>query len=280
MIGASRDLVLVIAGGLLLAAAFLACAENRTPSGEEVTPPLFDCLPNLDGQLDASELPLTLGLEADYFVSPDGTAVDLSGSVDSEGRRVWDFTSATTSDERIAIAAEPIAGKWYESPMSGATFVIPQDSGGLDGAYIRDERGLSIVGLASSEENPPGGRTLLVYEQPVLVLRFPVIPEQAFSAAADIAGGTLNGLPYNGTDTYDVTVDGIGRAELPDVTFTQSYRVRTDVEVAPAVGGVTTTRRQVSFFFECFGEVVRATSRANEPNADFANAAEVRRFAL
>ena len=35
---------------------------------------------------------------------------------------------------------------------------------------------------------------------------------------------------------------------------------------------------QISFLFECFGEVARATSQPNETNQDFTTAAEVRRF--
>jgi hypothetical protein len=67
---------------------------------------------------------------------------------------------------------------------------------------------------------------------------------------------------------------------LPHLTFTDAYRVRTKVTVEPAVGGVTVTRRQVSFLFECFGEVARATSRDDEALEDFTQAAEVRRFSL
>ena len=89
--------------------------------------------------------------------------------------------------------------------------------------------------------------------------------------------GTLRGLPYAGKDTYEVTADGVGEAVLPSLTFTQAHRVRTKVTVAPAVGA-STSRRQVSLFFECFAEVVRATSKADESELDFATAAELRRI--
>jgi hypothetical protein len=36
--------------------------------------------------------------------------------------------------------------------------------------------------------------------------------------------------------------------------------------------------RQTSFFFECFGEVARATSQPNETQDDFTTAAELRRL--
>jgi len=73
------------------------------------------------------------------------------------------------------------------------------------------------------------------------------------------------------------TDDAIGTMILPDFTFTQVHRVRTNLTNAPVVGATSTTR-QVSFIFECFGEVARATSQTNEPNVDFTTAAEQRRL--
>jgi hypothetical protein len=45
----------------------------------------------------------------------------------------------------------------------------------------------------------------------------------------------------------------------------------------PAAGQTQVTR-QVSFMFECFGEIARATSLPGETNDDFTTAAEIRRF--
>ena len=44
--------------------------------------------------------------------------------------------------------------------------------------------------------------------------------------------------------------------------------------------GASVSRRQVSFLFECFGEVARATSRDDEQAVDFTTAAEVRRLGM
>jgi hypothetical protein len=44
--------------------------------------------------------------------------------------------------------------------------------------------------------------------------------------------------------------------------------------------GIPTTRRQVGFLTECYGEVARATSENNEPTEDFTRAAELRRVGL
>ena len=91
--------------------------------------------------------------------------------------------------------------------------------------------------------------------------------------------GVVQGLPYAGRDTYQIEVSGAGELVLPDVTFTQVLRVRTHLTAQPAVGA-SRSQWQVSFLFECFGEVARATSRDGETAADFTTAAEVRRFGL
>ena len=90
---------------------------------------------------------------------------------------------------------------------------------------------------------------------------------------------TVRGLPYAGRDTYQVSVDASGRLELTDLTFTQVLRVRTQLTVEPAVGA-TVTRRQVSWMFECFGEVARAVSLDGELQEDFTTTSELRRLGL
>jgi hypothetical protein len=44
------------------------------------------------------------------------------------------------------------------------------------------------------------------------------------------------------------------------------------------VGPPPNTQRQVSFLFECFGEIGRATAQPKETNDDFTTAAEIRRL--
>jgi len=51
--------------------------------------------------------------------------------------------------------------------------------------------------------------------------------------------------------------------------------MRTRVTVSPAVGSST---RQVSFFAECFAEVMRATSLNDEESANFTVAQQLRRL--
>jgi hypothetical protein len=108
-------------------------------------------------------------------------------------------------------------------------------------------------------------------------LTFPIQPGTEFVSTGVIVNGTLRGLPYAGQDVYAVKVDGIGELVLPALTFTEVHRVRTHATVQPSVGA-STSRRQVSFFFECFAEVARATSRADEAEENFTIASELRRL--
>ena len=79
--------------------------------------------------------------------------------------------------------------------------------------------------------------------------------------------------------TYTISDDATGEVILPDLTFTQAHRIRQKVTINPAAGQTVVTY-QTSFYFECFGEVARATSQVNETNPDFTTAAEVRRLGL
>ena len=277
-----RDITLLVAGAWLAYAA-CGCGENQThPSSVDGGTPSVDCLPDLDGVIEAHELPVALELSVEFFVSASGSnpSVDVAGTV-AGGQRLWDMKGEDASDETIAFQAAHLSGAWYASSFPGGHFALATErDGAIDAIYRKDDTGLWLLGLASHDESPAGGQTLLPYGNPVALFRFPMAPGDSFTESGTIVGGTLDGLPYNGTDTYEVEVDGAGRLDLPYVSFTQAMRVRTRVVVAPAAGGVTTSRRQVSFIFECFGEVARVTSRPEEANRDFTTAAELRRFAL
>ena len=259
--------------------ALSACGENRTPAGASPGPGVLGCLPDLDGQIEARELAPALGASASYLLSPadQPRSVDVAGAPDEGGRRVWDFT-ANADDARVALGPRTIADRWYRASFPGATFVTPVDRDGkIEGVYSADEGGVWLHGVASSDAAPPEGKTLLVYDRAVAVLRFPVTPERAWTETGRITSGTVQGLPYVGEDRYEVRVDGGGRVVLPDVEVTQALRVRTLVTVTPAAGNPR-TRRQVQWMFECLGEVARVMSRDDEPAEDFTTALEVRRL--
>lgn len=242
----------------------------------------LSCTPNLDGKVDANEMKAALGIDARYRVSAAGTtvAVDIIGEVNSEGVRVWDWSANRPDDRAATFRAASISGRWYAASFEPGAFVVALDpAGSTEAIYRHDSQALWLLGTASALAKPPEGQTLLVYDAPVPLFRFPLAKGGKWTASAKISKGTLYGLPWAGQDSYAVQVDATGRLELPDLTLTQAHRVRIDTTVTPAIGP-SLSQRRVSFVFECLGEVARATSPYNEASADFTVANEQRRLGL
>lgn len=271
---------------LFTALVFTACGENRTiPSKEAYQPATvapLECVPNLDGKIDVTEIKAAIGIPVRYLASPPGLTrpVSLAGAVNGSGQRVWDL-SADYADDRVAtISAALITGQWFAASFPSAEFVAPLDLGGsVMGVYKNDGANLLLLGYASREEAPTLGKTLVVYTNPVAIFRFPLEVGKEWVTVGNVVNGTVRGLPFAGRDTYQVKVEASGRLDLPDVTFTQALRVRTTATIEPAVGS-TIVRKQVGWVFECFGEVARATAADNEPNDEFTTTAELRRLGL
>jgi hypothetical protein len=260
---------------LLALLALSGCAEHRSAPthGDYVAaePEPLACWPNLDGRIDSSEILTAYGETIRYLVTPYGVErpVNVAGTIDAAGGVAWDWATDYADDQVVRVVPSAVTDKWYAASFPGGQIVTPFDAAGRTESIARQD--------ASSLPDPPEGRTLLVYDTPVAVLRFPVAPGQTFVSAASVTNGEVRGLPYAGQDVYEVTVDAAGEIRLPQITFTQAHRVRTRVTVSPAVGS-STSRRQVSFFAECFAEVARATSLADEPEPDFTIAAEIWRL--
>ncbi len=283
----------------LLSLVLVACAaDNETlpiqhqPYDGGAAVPLA-CLPNLDGVVDARELAPTLEQYASFIVTPplpatatQGSYVNTAGTVSQEGKRVWDWSTDDASHLVAKLRAEPLADQWYANSFVGAHFALPSDlSGSLVGIYSHDDQALRLHGVASVLENPAEGKTLLVYEKPIDFFPFPLTLGKAWSQTGVVTNGTLRGLtPWSQEDVYEVSVDASGELRLPDFTFTQVLRVSTKVTVKPKAGSQQGySQRQVSFLFECFGEVARATSLlftedASDPGRDFTDAREIRRL--
>lgn len=261
---------------LVVALAATACDANLTPPAEP-PPPEAGCVPDRDGTITAAELPIALDLRADFYVGTD-VAVDLTGD-DAGGEHRWDLSVEREADDVVPLGAAPLADQWYAGSFPAGRFVTAAGDG-LDTIYSKDDAGLWLFGTASTEMNPAAGRTLVVYTTPVPVLRLPLTDGDHIAVTAPLPSATIDGLPFVGEDRYDIDVDGAGRLDLPYVRFSPVLRVRTHVVRAASSGGAQTSRRAVSFVFECFGEVARADSRPDEPAADFTTAATLRRFAL
>jgi hypothetical protein len=273
--------------GLLVA----ACGDNLThppdrdggaSTGSGTGGSAFSCLPNLDGQIDATELAPTFDIAVSYVLSPVGEdrAVNLAGKKDAKGAIAWDFSPDFATDKSLVLTATKVAGKWYASSFPAGDFASPVDTAGeLYGVYSATDKAISLLGVASVVEKPKKGKTLLVYDAPIDVYRFPMTPGLAWSTQANVVmGGMINGLAYSSTDTYDVKDAAIGGLALHDLTFEQVHKIETRVTLKPSVGPATQTTWQVGFVSECFGEVTRATSHIGETTANFTKAAELRRL--
>jgi hypothetical protein len=272
-----------------LAAACLVCSACGDPlpenqpdyeAYEPTAPQPLECVPNLDGRIEPSELTPQVGVPVRFLVSPAAQtrSVDLEGRELSSGRKVWDWSERIPSDREAIIEAEPVDGQWFADSFPSEAFVVPFDLGESTKAiYTRDQEALRLHGVASAEQDPPEGQTLIVYDAPVELYRFPIEPGKQWVSTGVVNDATVRGVPYAGRDIYEVEVAAIGRLELPNITFDEAHRVNTKVTVQPAAGQSVTTR-QTSFLFECFGEVARATSQEGEESVNFETATEVRRF--
>ncbi len=266
----------------------VACEDNKThpPSEnpyEAGTIAPLSCVPNLDGVIESSELQPALGVAATYRVNPAGTTrmVDVEGQVNGSGQLVWDWGASYANDQVATIEATSLQGKWYASSFPDGQFVTPFDAADtLEAVYSQDASGAYLYGLASKVQNPPEGETLWVYDSPVTLYAFPLKPGTSWTTTGNIRNGLVRGLNYAATDTYQGTDDATGQLILPDFTFTQAHRLRFVVKTTFSAGGPPQVNRQVSFLFECFGEVGRASSQMNEMNDDFTTAAEQRRLGM
>lgn len=283
---------------LTLASLTVGCDDTNLTwpdagSYESSAPAPLACIPNLDGAIEAYEMTPTLNQLASYRVSPplpadsqDGRLVDLAGTVDDSGRRVWDWSAPDPSDRNADISGRPLTDQWYAESFPAGEFTLAADaSGRLEGVYSHDEDGLRLHGIASAEPDPPEGRTLLVYEEPVIFLPFPLTLGKSWTQTGVVRDGTLQGLsPWSQDDVYESTIDASGELRLPDFTFTQVLRLYTKVTVKPKAGARDGyTQHQYSFLFECFGEVARVVSPLvydadRDPGKDFSVAHEVRRL--
>jgi hypothetical protein len=273
----------------------MGCGENTTPA---TTPedaradtgaqdpdtglPILTCLPNLDGKITAEEMQAVIGVSATYFVSAEGSApsVNLQGQDGPDGVKLWDFSARAASDAQVALAAQPLAGKWYADQFPTGDFVVAFDTAGtLEAIYRKDEQRFDLLGLASADPDPPRGRTLMVYQAPIMLYQFPIEVGQQWVASSTVVEATLNGLPYAGRDTYEVSVEAIGDIKLPELTFRKVLMARTRVTLQPSVG-VSVTQQQISFLFECYGEVARVTSAPGEQAEFFTQAQSLRRLGI
>jgi hypothetical protein len=230
--------------------------------------------------IEAAELTPATGIPVRYRVTASGSTVDvnIAGQRDSSGNRVWDLSQTLEADREVQVVAVDTATRWYASEFPGGTFATPLDnSGNEEGIYEHRADGLYLHGFASVAAEPANTRTLMRYTQPVLLYPFPMELGDEWVAVGQVNNGTFRGLPYAGRDTYTSKVTDRGEVWLPSIQFQNVLQVKTSVQVEPAVGQ-STSRVQISWLFECYGEVMRAVSQSGETDLNFTQISELRRL--
>jgi hypothetical protein len=233
------------------------------------------CSGNNDGVIARGELSFPVGASVNYLANPAGTTASVApDGTSSGGVPQWDLTSPAGDVHKLTLLS--VADQWFASSFPGASYATVTDlASNTLGIFRVTDDALYILGYASEAPN----QTLLVYDQPVLSLRFPVAVGQSWVSAAHVVNGTLNGMPYAALDTYQISVDLAGDAVLPFLSFANTLRVHVQLtQTLP--GGVSVARIQYLLFHECYGELGRMVSVPNETNQSFTSAAEFRRLAL
>jgi hypothetical protein len=247
-----------------------ACGTNMTPQPAPA-PTLPNCVPNRDGTITADELPIALGATLAYYEGANRTIDQTAHS------GAYDLSQERPDDTLAHLGPVALDAQWYAAQFPTGEFVTDAGSG-IDGIYHQDDRALWLDGTASHDMNPTAGKTLVIYSAPVPVLRFPIAVGDAYTVTAPLPSATVDGLPFVGSDAFSIGVADSARLDVPYVQFSPTLRVQTSL--VRSAGAASVGKRSTSFLFECFGEVARADSNANESSADFTNAAALRRFAL
>ncbi|OGQ14158.1 MAG: hypothetical protein A2138_27805 [Deltaproteobacteria bacterium RBG_16_71_12] len=269
----------------LVVAVLGACAPAPAPEDEPYAPvALPACTPNLDGRIDAAELPFVVGATARVRVGLD-MDVDVDGEPGRGSARIWDLSRPDPGEEPVGLLTlEDMSDQWFADRFPDADVAGPLEPGNaLLGPLGLFEDGVKLYGSASAEEDPGSGRTLLSYDEPVTLYPFPLEVGSATETVARVIGGELLGVPVAFEDTTQVSVSAHGQVLLPDLTLDDALRVTIRLSRVP-VAGIAVQQVTHVFVNECVGEVARFTSPAvplgDELPDDFSRAASVWRLSL
>jgi len=246
-------------------------AGPGTDSGIAIDAGVVGCVPDRDGTIRRSEIPLMAELRATFRVATE-VNVDTSGEVIGV-ERAWDFSGDLTGDRDVLVDLRDPAGMWFAESFPGATYVtelsVTED---LLGVFELTGDSLLLLGVVSPEDGLT--RTELEYDPPIEVLRFPLTEGASWRTESTVSGVALGVITAYSED-YDNRVDAAGTLETPFGSF-DVLRVRTTLE--RTIGFVTTTIRSFAFTSECFGTVATVSSEDDEDQAEFTEAAEIRRL--
>lgn len=257
---------------MMLLLGWLACTENQTPYAPYVWEDDALCLPNIDGQIEASEFPLQDSGVAVYRVAS-SVSVDFAIGRTTDDVPIWDFSAAMDGEDlqQFDVYRVSDTDDWPLTDFPQAQWLISNDSSSESVGVYTFEDALSLLGTTSTDSN----ENLWRYQEPVPILRFPLVVGDGYSVQGVIEQGQINGLPFVGVHHYDVTISARGELWLENVRFTDVYRVNTLLTVRPS-NGQDFSVHQSSFFSECAGELVRLQSPINASDFSFESIDHIR----
>jgi len=235
------------------------------------------CMPNHDGMIVQSELPLAAGSHANFLISTGlgsgANTWNTAGSAAASNTRTWDITGVTGGTAQAITLAAP-AGAWWAGDFPDATYatVLSESSPSTLGVFHIDATGLTLLGVVSMSGGP--SETELTYDPPAQILKLPFMAGSMWSSTSTITG-LLSGVATGYSEEYDSTVDQVGMMTTPYGTF-PVMRVATNL-LRNSVGD----QRTFAWMAECFGSVAQVTSQAFPnpvPTGEFDNPAEVWRI--
>ena len=248
----------------------LSIAAGCSPGNPEIdetgdtTEWIFDCEGDNDAVIDADELPWGTGVSVPYLANHEGTTV----SVQPQGS--------------LAVELDLVdpAGLWFAEHFPSASYAAPLFAHDLDllGVIEADDAGFALLGLASREESPAEGQTLVVYDEPVDTYTFPLELGSSWSAETSFRDALIQGVANAGDESYLFEVDALGTVLLPGFELENVLRVRVEVSQSFTVSTGDNPVESIRYVYlrECFGELARITSQSGETDPGFEEASEVR----
>lgn len=250
------------------------------PAGTLVPEEILECRGDRDGVIDADELPLLAGITAHQRVH-ESVAISSAGQR-GDGGLEWVMPEG---GEIIDVTTEPLDDAWFapEFPpdASYAVATNPTDppSEQILGVYRVEEDAVLLLGLASREPDSPVGGLLTPYDEPVMVLRFPVVLGDSWESVGVVSEGTVGGATYVAEDSYVITVDGRGTVKTEDAIIRDALRLSVRLTIrTPAFDPIE--RLELIWYRECVGEVARLTPNDGDIGPEVEHAAELRTLAF
>ncbi len=269
---------------LPLLALAIACSSGNPDIADTALGTIFECDGDNDGAIDQHELEVLTGLSVPYLANAAGESASVTpqGS-EADGGTTWDFTQGPDT-----LLAEFDVGapqdQWFSEHFPQAQWTAPLFAHQLDllGVFDQSDDSYRLLGLVSRQEEPESERTLVVYDEPVEVYRFPLQLGSSWSVESEFRDALIAGVPNSGEESYLFEVDAIGTLLLEGWSFDNTLRLRIEVQQSFAVstGDNPVTSLRYVYLRECFGELARIVSLTGETEAEFGEASEFRRLAV